>query len=69
MTNQYSVDYWINPEGQGDPNRSDYSDDLPALRRAALSQRRFDGQSFAKHQFYEMVANITGEMRNWKPIP
>jgi hypothetical protein len=65
MTKQYSVDYWVDPSGSGDPDRSDYSDDQQLLENIALQQRHFDGQTFRKIVLYERTGLRVGD---WKPI-
>jgi hypothetical protein len=65
MTKRFSLDYWVDPTGQGDPDRSDYSDDQRLLESIAHQQRHFDGQAFEKIVLYERTGKRAGD---WKPV-
>jgi hypothetical protein len=45
---RYSVAYWVDPKDDGDPDRSDYSDDKNELEAAMVGKQHDDGRPFKR---------------------
>ncbi len=65
---KFAVDYWLVDEPSGDPDRSDFSDDLESLRRIAPLQQHFDGSRFGSCKFYQRIGYHKRDQTNWREI-
>jgi hypothetical protein len=56
----YAVDYWKTAPAEGDPDRSEYSDDLVELKKRAKKLKK----KFPDSKFFERASGGAG----WKAI-
>jgi hypothetical protein len=68
MTKRFAVDYWVDPDDEDDPDRTDYAHTREELDRTAEGERHRDGQLFGCIILYERLSREPNEMRRWREL-
>jgi len=68
MTKRFAVDYWLDPDDEDDPDRTDYAYTREALEHSAEGAHHEDGRPFGCAILYERLSREPNEMRRWREL-